>query len=99
MTSEEASCLEKERWLLDQLILFFLTYLCSIKWSQYKDDIEIIGPSVAQMLKMYNNDDEVEEQLQPLNIVDGNLVLIPVNNAQDQERKGCHWSILIFFSV
>ena len=57
LTSEEASCLEKERWLLDQLILFFLTYLCSIKWSHYKDDIEIIGPSVAQMLQMYNNDD------------------------------------------
>ena len=62
-----------------------------------EEDIEIIEPSVAQMLKMCNNEDEVVEQFQPLNIVDGNLVLIPVNNAQCKERKGCHWSILIFF--
>ena len=97
MTSEEGSCLEKERWLLDQQMLFFLTYLCSIKWNQSQEDIEIIEPSVAQMLKMCNNEDEDVEQFQTLNIVDGNLVLIPVNNAQCKEEKGCHGSILIFF--
>ena len=70
--------------------LFFLTYLCSIKWSQYKDDIEIIGPSIYQMLKMSKNDDQITEQLQPLNLMDQTLVLIQVNNARDQESKGCH---------
>ena len=34
LTSEEASCLEKECWLLDQVILFILRYLCRIEWSQ-----------------------------------------------------------------
>ena len=77
LTSEEASSLEKEWWLLDQVILFFLTYLCRIKWSQYKDDIEIIGPSVSQMLKMCKNDDQIVEQLQPLNLMDRTLDLIP----------------------
>ena len=37
------------------------------------------------------------EQLKPLNLKNRTLVLIPVNNAHDQESKGCHWSLLIFF--
>ena len=97
LTSEEASCLDNECWLLDVAIEFFLEYLCRIKWSKYKDSIEIIGPCVAQMLKMCKNAEDIMGQLKPLNLKDRTLVLIPVNNAHDQESKGCHWSLLIFF--
>ena len=97
LTSEGASCLENEGWLLDVAIEFFLEHLCRIKWIKHKDDIGIIGPCVAQMLKMCKNDEEIVEQLKPLNLTDKNLVLIPVNNAQEEESGGCHWSILIFY--
>ena len=97
LTSEDASCLDNECWLLDVAIEFFLEYFCRIKWSKYKDSIEIIGPCVAQMLKMSQEAEDIMEQLKPLNLMDRTLVLIPVNNAQDQESKGCHWSLLIFF--
>ena len=62
LTSEGASCLENEGWLIDVAIEFFLEHLCRIKWIEHKDDIEIIGPCVAQMLKMCKNDDEIVEQ-------------------------------------
>ena len=97
LTSEEASCLDDECWLLDVAIEFFLEYLCRIKWSKYKDSIEIIGPCVAQMLKMCQKAEDIMEQLKPLNLKDRTLVLIPINNAHEQESKGCHWSLLIFF--
>ena len=35
LTSEDASCLDNECWLLDVAIEFFLEYLCRIKWSKY----------------------------------------------------------------
>ena len=59
LTSEEASCLDNECWLLDVAIEFFLKYLCRTKWSKYEDSIAIIGPCVAQMLKMCKNAEDI----------------------------------------
>ena len=59
LTSEDASSLIGTNWLCDVMIEFYLEYLKRVKFEQHSRQIEIIGPCVAQLIKMMDSADDI----------------------------------------
>ena len=76
LTSDEALCLLGQEWLSDTVIEFYLEYLRCVKFKDYYDQIEIIGPCVAQLLKNIDNKEDIVNELEPLNLPGRKIVLI-----------------------
>ena len=96
LTSDEALCLLGQEWLSDTVIEFYLEYLRCVKFKDYYDQIEIIGPCVAQLLKNIDNKEDIVNELEPLNLPGRKIVLIPVNNADADNSEGTHWSFMFY---
>merc|ERR1711962_913423 len=77
------------------MIEFYLEYLKRVKFEQHSRQIEIIGPCVAQLIKMMDSADDILRVLGPLKLLEHRIVLIPVNN-QEQDTAGTHWSLMFF---
>jgi len=88
---DETYCLEGHEWLHDNLIQFYLEYLRRVKFAERKDDIEIVGPAVTQLVKMVDDPDI----LKALNLLEKMLVLIPLNDAKLANDEGTHWSLIV----
>ncbi len=93
--ANETYCLEEKAWLHDNLMEFYLEYLRHVKHKSQRDNIEIVGPTVTQCIKMSECSRVVSEMLDPLNLLEKKMVLIPVNNASQADSEGSHWSLLI----
>ena len=97
LTSDEALCLIGREWLSDTVIEFYLEYLRRVKFKDYSDQIEIIGPCVAQLLKNIEDTKDIAHQLEPLKLHERKIVLIPVNNElAGTEGTGSHWSLMFY---
>ena len=83
LTSEEAMCLRGREWLTDDVIEFYLEYLRRVKFKEHFDQIEIIGPCVAHLLKALERREDIAKELEPLlRVSQHKIILIPVNNAE-----------------
>ncbi len=91
----ETYCLEHREWLHDNLLEFYLEYLRHIKHKEYKDVMEIVGPTVSQCIKMSDCSQVVKNMIEPLKLPEKKVVLIPVNNASQADAEGSHWSLMI----
>jgi len=97
ITNKDLVCLAPEEWLFDNIIYFNLLFQKIFVFKDYKDEIEVISPSLAQIIKLSRkrNFDYLKQTMLPSDLLTKSIVLIPVNDAT--ERKiGRHWSLLIF---
>ena len=97
LTSNEAACLQGEEWLSDSVIEFCLEYLRCVKFKKHLKKIEIISPCVAHLLRTLK-DEDLRKELEHLRILQHQIVLIPVNNAEG-DADGTHWSLMFFHPV
>ena len=82
-------------WLNDRIITFYFEYLYEQEF-QGCSKIAFISPEVSQFLKMAGRN-EVEIFLEPLNLIEKELIVMAVNNSQDPDRPGgSHWSLLMY---
>ena len=86
-------CLERSGFLHDTLIEWYLQYLRLIKHRDNSDRVAVIGPSVAQLIKVANWK-TARETIEPLRLNQKRLVLAVVNDAA-ATAKGSHWSLLV----
>ncbi len=91
----ETYCLERPVWIHDNLLEFYLEYLRHVKHRSHKDDIEIVGPTVTQCIKLCDSAEVVSDMIEPLKLPEKKMVLIPVNNSVLPDSEGTHWSLLV----
>ena len=96
ITNIDLACLAPDEWLFDNVIYFSLLYQRNFVFVDYKSEIEILSPSLSQIIKMTRKTelDSIRLQLNSADILPKNIVLIPVNNANNR-KMGSHWSLLI----
>ncbi|KAG7035453.1 NEDD8-specific protease 1, partial [Cucurbita argyrosperma subsp. argyrosperma] len=83
-------------YLNDRIIEFYFSYLCTCHPSE---DILLSPPSIAFWIMNCPDTDGLKDFLQPLNLLDRNLVIFPVNDNNDVNKAegGNHWSVLVFY--
>ena len=63
-----------------------------VKYKDHKDNLEIVGPSVAQCIKLAERDSPViSDMLGPLKLSEKMVVIVPVNNSSSADQEGTHW--------
>ncbi len=93
---DDVSCLlEDDEWLNDKVIHFYLEYLRYNKFTEHIEDIEIVSPAVVQCLKVSRSREVVENMVAPLQLGRKKVVVLPLNNAKQDESGGTHWSIIV----
>jgi len=94
--SSEVDILKGPNWLNDVIIGFYIEYLTREVLLEEVTNIKIVGPEMAQLLKMCSYED-LPNLLGDLSRY--NFVFFPVNNADDPEQvtiAGSHWSLLVY---
>lgn len=98
-TLNELSVLQSDFWLWDDHIQLYIDIVNSrIVTSHAK--LHILNPSIAQAVKI-NGPEETIHLLDPLNLKDIDLLIVPVNDSQELTIDhgtplGSHWSLLCF---
>jgi len=96
ITNEDLTCLAPEEWLFDNIIYFNLLYQRNFLFKDAKNEIEVISPSLAQIIKLTRGRNlGILKQMLPGDILSKSIVLVPVNDATES-KEGKHWSLLIF---
>jgi len=81
------------RWLNDRLIGLYYDYLQE-ELKSVPNFVKFVNPDTVMMVKMLPEND-IREDLSPLGLEDGELVLIPINNNTAVDKAGgSHWSLL-----
>ena len=57
LTNNDLECLKPDQWLYDNVIDFNLQYQRHFMFGYDKDDIEILSPSLVQMIKTFRRKD------------------------------------------
>ncbi len=95
---EAEAVLNSESWLEDNIIEFALE---AMKTDEFKSEadagyFDYLSPSVVQLVRM-SKSDEVKLLLEPLQLQDKKIILIPVNNAK-KNTQGNNYLMLFFES-
>ncbi|KAH9501801.1 SUMO1 sentrin specific peptidase 8, variant 2 [Dermatophagoides farinae] len=74
--------------------------LQSRQWinDKYSNQLLCLSPSLTQLIKMTDSMDEIQAILQPLEIQQRKLILIPMNDNLSYDYGGSHWSLLVFIN-
>ncbi|KAK8550738.1 hypothetical protein V6N13_119242 [Hibiscus sabdariffa] len=83
-------------FLNDRIIEFYFSILSSSRPSQ---DILLVSPSIAFWITNCPDVNDLKDFLEPLKLLDKNLVVFPVNNNDDVSlaEGGSHWSLLAYY--
>lgn len=97
LRSSDVTLLNSNDWLNDVLIGFYFEYLNQ----QHKKDnsqLLFIGPEVAQLLKMQDST-QFNIFLDPIGAANYNFIFFPLNDCDNYEAGGSHWSLLVYNST
>lgn len=91
----DVELLRGPHWLNDRVLGFYFEHLHRDKFDA-SSKICFISPEVSQFLKLASPQ-EIPIFLEALELEEKEIILLPVNDANDPERPGgSHWSLLIF---
>lgn len=90
--------LQSRQWINDSLIEFWYEYLTHNLFKEYSNQLLCLSPSLTQLIKMTDSMDEIQAILQPLEIQQRKLILIPMNDNLSYDYGGSHWSLLVFIN-
>lgn len=90
--------LQSRQWINDSLIEFWYEYLTHNLYKEYSNQLLCLSPSLTQLIKMTDSMDEIRMILQPLNIEQRKLILMPLNDNMSYDYGGSHWSLLVFIN-
>ena len=97
MTDIDFQSLGKRGKLEDNVILFFMEYyLRAIVPQENRNEVEILGPSLTNLLMnlpLTPDEEEIFESVKPLNLTSKTLILAVIYN---QLASDGHWSLLAF---
>lgn len=94
LRSSDVALLDAPHWLNDNIIGFTLEFLASTLVPSRAERVALLSPEVSQFIKCCGS--EAKEFLQPLDLPNKDLVLLPVNDNVGSEAGGTHWSLLAF---
>mmetsp|Transcript_132383 Transcript_132383/g.300925 ORF Transcript_132383/g.300925 Transcript_132383/m.300925 type:complete len:205 (-) Transcript_132383:86-700(-) len=91
LTWDDIGLLEPGRWLNDAVIGF---------WTEYNsaamgDAVCVMDPAAGFWVAVEEDMEDLQDGLQPLDLQDKQIVLVPVNDRSERGSEGgCHWSLL-----
>ncbi|XP_075711266.1 sentrin-specific protease 8 [Rhinoderma darwinii] len=94
LRSSDVALLDAPLWLNDNIIGFIFEFLASTLAPSTTERVALLSPEVSQFIKCCGND--APEFLQPLELPQKDLVLLPVNDNAGTEAGGTHWSLLAY---
>ncbi|XP_078485598.1 sentrin-specific protease 8-like isoform X2 [Ciona intestinalis] len=87
--------LDTGQWLNDKIIGFMFQYFQYEVFSENSEEISFLDPDLVHLVKMMP-DRETPSILGPLNLESKRFVFLPINDNNDAQAGGSHWSLLIF---
>ncbi|XP_075064441.1 sentrin-specific protease 8 isoform X2 [Mixophyes fleayi] len=94
LRSSDVTLLDAPHWLNDNIIGFTFEFLASSLSPSTTERVAFLSPEVSQFIKCCGS--EAPEFLQPLDLPNKDLVLLPVNDNAGSEAGGTHWSLLAY---
>ncbi|XP_068128686.1 sentrin-specific protease 8 [Hyperolius riggenbachi] len=94
LRSSDVALLDAPQWLNDNIIGFTFEFLASSLVPSRAERVAFLSPEVSQFIKCCGS--EIKEFLQPLDLPNKDLVLLPVNDNAGSEAGGTHWSLLAY---
>ena len=94
ITKQDLECLKPQEWIYDTIIEFEFQYQRNFIFNEFRQDIEIISPSLVHIFK-FAKIETVRIELKSLKLLSKNVVIISVNNGAIT-GEGTHWSLLVF---
>lgn len=92
----DVELLDEPNWVNDNLILFWMQYLEHEIYSAWRQYIEFVGPTVAQLVKL-KAALNIHQELKALKLNQKSLIFLPVNDSEEMDQPGgTHWSLLVF---
>lgn len=93
LREDDVHLLNGPHWLNDQIISFYMEYLENVVYKNNKN-ILFISPEVVQCLKMMPDAENVF--LEPLNAKEKSFIFLPLNDNDEDQVGGNHWTLLVF---
>nr|ACO51889.1 Sentrin-specific protease 8 [Aquarana catesbeiana] len=94
LRSSDVTLLDAPHWLNDNIIGFTFEFLALSLAPSRAERVAFLSPEVSQFIKCCGN--EAKEFLQPLELPNKDLVLLPVNDNAGSAAGGTHWSLLAY---
>ena len=95
--STDYNLLFSREWINDNIIEFWFEYMNNHLFKNYQEHLLCIGPSMSHLIKFTELQD-VQTILQPLQIENKKLLLMPINdNSYSEAAGGSHWSLLVLY--
>ena len=82
-------------WLNDQIISFYLEFLEKVRYKDHSNQLLFVCPEVVQCVKMVSPS-EIDLFLEPLNANQKSFIFFPLNDNDEDQAGGSHWSLLVF---
>ncbi|EZA53436.1 hypothetical protein DMN91_004704 [Ooceraea biroi] len=99
LRSSDVALLKSNDWLNDVLIGFYFEYLNQQHKTDENKQILFIGPEVAQLLKMMQDSTQFNIFLDPIGAASYNFIFFPINDCDNYEAGGSHWSLLVYCAI
>nr|XP_002125210.1 sentrin-specific protease 8-like [Ciona intestinalis]XP_009861640.1 sentrin-specific protease 8-like [Ciona intestinalis]XP_018671518.1 sentrin-specific protease 8-like [Ciona intestinalis] len=87
--------LDTGQWLNDKIIGFMFQYFQYEVFSKNFEEISFLDPDLVHLVKMMP-DREIPSILESLNLEPKRFIFLPINDNDDAQAGGSHWSLLIF---
>ncbi|KAM4747629.1 sentrin-specific protease 8 [Rhinophrynus dorsalis] len=94
LRSSDVALLDPPHWLNDNIIGFTFEFLASSLDPSQAQRISFLSPEVSHFIKCCGS--EAPDFLEPLDLPNKDLILLPVNDNAGQEAGGTHWSLLAY---
>lgn len=83
-------------WINDVIISFIFQYYRGEIYRNQLHLVSYIPPDITQIIKMLDSDEEIAQFIAPLRLEDKDLMFFPINDNDQDEAGGTHWSLLVF---
>ena len=91
INESDLETLKEGKWLNDNIIKFVI----DVMQKKHKN-ILFINPSITQLIKLSNDEKDIEKNIEDLELKKADWVFFPINNNHTDKEGGSHWSLLVF---
>lgn len=83
-------------WINDVIISFIFQYYRDEIYKNQGSFVSYVPPDITQIIKMLDSEEEISSFVAPLRLDNKELIFFPINDNDQDQAGGTHWSLLVF---